>query len=199
LNAPWQSGDAGPRTSIARLLPHRIVHVKLDEVSRRLALIGKQQIDLRQVLVAPPGRDRRPRGTPSGGSADRDAELRYRYRMRGARRALHPDPFASFNLYGAFMILEMASLEIDPSQAEPFEAAVRQALPLFARARGCGGAELHRVIERSGGYLLVVKWDTVDDHMVHFRQSDDFKAWRQLAGPFFKSPPQVVHTEVAVK
>ncbi|MET3823767.1 heme-degrading monooxygenase HmoA [Burkholderia sp. PvR073] len=97
------------------------------------------------------------------------------------------------------MILEMASLEIDPSQAEPFEAAVRQALPLFARARGCGGAELHRVIERSGGYLLVVKWDTVDDHMVHFRQSDDFQAWRQLAGPFFKSPPQVAHTEVAVK
>ncbi|RQR75026.1 antibiotic biosynthesis monooxygenase [Burkholderia sp. Bp9012] len=97
------------------------------------------------------------------------------------------------------MILEMASLEIDPSLAEQFEAAVRQALPLFARAHGCGGAELHRVIERSGGYLLVVKWDTVDDHMVHFRQSDDFQAWRQLAGPFFKSPPQVVHTEVAVK
>jgi len=119
--------------------------------------------------------------------------------MCGARRASRHDPFASFNLYGAFMILEMASLEIDPSQAEPFEAAVRQALPLFARARGCGGAELHRVIERSGGYLLVVKWDTVDDHMVHFRQSDDFQAWRQLAGPFFKSPPQVVHTEVAVK
>jgi hypothetical protein len=35
--------------------------------------------------------------------------------------------------------------------------------------------------------------------MVHFRESEDFQAWRQLAGPFFKSPPQVVHTEVAVK
>ncbi|GBH25649.1 antibiotic biosynthesis monooxygenase family protein [Burkholderia vietnamiensis] len=97
------------------------------------------------------------------------------------------------------MILEMASLEIDPAQAAQFEAAVRAALPLFARARGCGGAQLHRVIEHSGGYLLVVEWETVDDHMVHFRQSDDFQAWRQLAGPFFKSPPQVVHTEVAVK
>ncbi|MGU7784362.1 antibiotic biosynthesis monooxygenase family protein [Burkholderia sp. PU8-34] len=97
------------------------------------------------------------------------------------------------------MILEIASLEIEPSQAEQFEAAVRQALPLFARARGCGGAELQRVIERNGEYLLVVKWATVDDHMVHFRQSDDFQAWRQLAGPFFKRPPEVFHTVAAVK
>ncbi|MET3623561.1 hypothetical protein [Burkholderia ambifaria] len=45
MNAAWQAGgrDAGPRTSIARLLPHRIVHVKLHEVSRRLVRIGKQR------------------------------------------------------------------------------------------------------------------------------------------------------------
>ncbi|WP_175798188.1 hypothetical protein [Burkholderia ambifaria] len=52
----WQSGgpDAGPRTSIARLLANRIVHVKLLEVSRRLALIGKPPVDRRRVFAATP-------------------------------------------------------------------------------------------------------------------------------------------------
>ena len=100
--------------------------------------------------------------------------------MRGLRRASRHDPFASFNPYWS----------------------IHDSGTGIARNRSgvvCHGDELHRVIERSGGYLLVVKWHTVEDHMVHFRQSDDFQAWRQLAGPFFKSPPQIVHTEVAVK
>jgi heme-degrading monooxygenase HmoA len=97
------------------------------------------------------------------------------------------------------MILEIARIEIDPSRSSDFENAVREALPLFARARGCGGAELHRVIERDGEYQLVVRWETVDDHMVHFRESEDFQAWRQLAGPFFLKAPDVFHTAVAVK
>jgi len=56
LNAAWQSGgpDAGPRTSIARLLANRIVHVKLLEVSRRLVRIGKQQVGRRRVFAATP-------------------------------------------------------------------------------------------------------------------------------------------------
>jgi quinol monooxygenase YgiN len=93
----------------------------------------------------------------------------------------------------------MAYFEIQEGKAFDFEGGVRKALPLFARAKGCHGAELHRVVEQANRYVLIVRWETVDDHMVHFRQSDDFQEWRRLVGPYFAAPPQVHHTEVVVQ
>ena len=95
------------------------------------------------------------------------------------------------------MIFEMAHIEVLPGHAVDFETAVAQALPLFGRAQGYHGAELHRVIEIENRYILLVRWETVDDHMVRFRQSQDFQTWRQLSGPDFARAPDVFHTEVA--
>ncbi|MDG0024140.1 antibiotic biosynthesis monooxygenase [Trinickia sp. Y13] len=97
------------------------------------------------------------------------------------------------------MILEMAHIEVLPGTNADFEARVKQALPLFARAKGCGGAQLHRVVEHDARYVLVVRWETVEDHMIHFRQSEDFQVWRGLVGGFFAKPPEVIHTQVRVE
>jgi len=97
------------------------------------------------------------------------------------------------------VVFEMAHIDILPGKNEEFEARVKEALPLFARAKGCGGAELHRVIEHEARYVLIVRWETVENHMVDFRQSEDFQTWRGLVGAFFAQPPVVVHTEVKVK
>jgi hypothetical protein len=35
--------------------------------------------------------------------------------------------------------------------------------------------------------------------MVHFRQSDDFQAWRGLVGGCFEKAPEVVHSEVTIE
>jgi hypothetical protein len=43
----------------------------------------------------------------------------------------------------------------------------------------------------------MVTWETVDDHTVHFRESQDFQEWRRLVGGFFAGPPQVGHVQVA--
>ena len=97
------------------------------------------------------------------------------------------------------MIREMAHITIKPGTHAEFEAGVTQALPLFQRARGCKRVELHHIIERPDQYVLMVYWETLDDHMVHFRQSEDFQAWRGLVGAFFAQAPDVVHSEVAVE
>lgn len=97
------------------------------------------------------------------------------------------------------MVLEMAHIEILAGQNEAFEARVKEALPLFARAKGCGGAQLHRVVEFDTRYVLMVQWQAIEDHMVSFRESNDFQTWRGLVGPFFAKPPEVVHTEVSVE
>jgi quinol monooxygenase YgiN len=96
------------------------------------------------------------------------------------------------------MVLEIAQIEIRPGLEAEFEAGVKQAAPIFQRARGCAGMELHRSIEKPQRYRLFVKWGTVENHTVDFRGSDDFQAWRKLVGHCFVSPPEVEHTHTAV-
>ena len=97
------------------------------------------------------------------------------------------------------MVLEMAHIDVIEGKTTEFEAGVTQALPLFKRAKGCIGVELHRGVERPNHYVLMVQWQTLDDHMVHFRESADFQEWRRLVGPYFANPPSVHHTQVVVK
>jgi heme-degrading monooxygenase HmoA len=97
------------------------------------------------------------------------------------------------------MYLEIAAIEVIAGQENAFEAAVVEAAPLFLRARGCRGMQLQRSAELPSHYRLVVKWETVEDHTIHFRQSEDFQAWRRLAGGYFASPPVVEHTRQVFK
>lgn len=91
------------------------------------------------------------------------------------------------------MIHEIASIRVKAGQEAAFEAGVKAAVPLFLRAKGCHGVELHRSIEAPEQYTLVVQWETVELHMVDFRESADFQEWRRLVGDFFAVPPQVHH------
>lgn len=92
------------------------------------------------------------------------------------------------------MVFEIAELDIKPGDEEAFEAAARMAVPLFQRAKGFLSFDLQRTIERPNIYRLVVGWATLEDHMVHFRESSDFQEWRRLVGPHFAAPPKVEHT-----
>lgn len=97
------------------------------------------------------------------------------------------------------MIREVAELTIEPARAADFVAAVERAVPQFRAAPGCRGMRLERVMETPGLYRLIVLWDRLEDHTEGFAQSDGFRQWRALAGPFFTAPPKVDHAEVAVK
>lgn len=96
------------------------------------------------------------------------------------------------------MIKEVARIEIDPADAATFETAVSRAVPHFRDAAGCHSFVLERSVDRPGHYLLVIGWDSVDAHMVDFRASDGFQAWRALVGPFFRAAPDVFHIETAI-
>lgn len=96
------------------------------------------------------------------------------------------------------MVLEIAQIDVKPGMEQEFEAAVKEAVPLFQRAKGCRGMELQRSIEKPSRFRLFVEWETLENHTVDFRNSDDFQQWRKLVGHCFQSPPDVEHTEVAV-
>ncbi|MFG1291016.1 antibiotic biosynthesis monooxygenase family protein [Xanthobacter versatilis] len=94
------------------------------------------------------------------------------------------------------MVYEIATLDIKEGSEAAFEAGVKEAAPFFQKSRGCRGLSLQRSVESPSRYYLVVTWDTVEDHMVHFRNSPEFQEWRRLASPHFVSPPSVEHTSV---
>lgn len=96
------------------------------------------------------------------------------------------------------MIKEIAQLTIKPGLEQQFEQGVSQARPLFLRSRGCQGVQLFRSIEQPEQYTLVVDWETVEDHMVHFRESPEFQQWRALVGDTFAAPPNVHHVSQAL-
>ncbi|GLK73707.1 antibiotic biosynthesis monooxygenase [Ancylobacter dichloromethanicus] len=91
------------------------------------------------------------------------------------------------------MIIEIAELRIKPGEEAAFEGGVARAVPLFQRAKGCRGVELHQVIEAPDVYRLVVRWETLENHMVDFRNSEDFQRWRDLVSDTFAAPPSVTH------
>src|ERR1700687_2707897 len=96
------------------------------------------------------------------------------------------------------MITEIAQIDVKPGTEKDFEAAVAKARPLFLRAKGGKGFELHKSIEKPSRYRLMAKWDTLESHTVDFRGSEDFTAWRGLVGQYFASPPEVEHTETVL-
>jgi len=96
------------------------------------------------------------------------------------------------------MIRECAQITVKPGEEEAFLAAVEKAVPIFRDAKGCRSMKLERVIEAPGTFRLMVLWETLDNHIVDFRESQGFQDWRALVGPHFAAPPAVDHGEVVV-
>jgi heme-degrading monooxygenase HmoA len=96
------------------------------------------------------------------------------------------------------MIMEIAQIDVKPGMEAEFETGVKNAAPLFKRAKGCTGMALQKSHEKPQRYRLFVKWDTVENHTVDFRGSADFQEWRKLVGHCFASPPDVEHVKEVV-
>ncbi len=91
------------------------------------------------------------------------------------------------------MILEIATLDIRPGQTAEFEAAFQKAQAIIASMPGYLGHELTHCIERDHQYVLLVRWQTLEDHEVGFRQSPQYQVWRGLLHHFYDPFPTVLH------
>ena len=91
------------------------------------------------------------------------------------------------------MVLERAQFRITPGREDEFEQAFAQAKLLLARSHGFRSATLSRGIESPSTYLLLVEWETLEDHTEGFRGSPAFGEWRALIGHLFDGAPDVEH------
>lgn len=97
------------------------------------------------------------------------------------------------------MYLEIAQIEITPGRESDFEEAVAGAVSIFKKSRGCASMELRRSFENPSKYLLFVKWETMEDHVDHFKNSPDgLQAWRKVVSHFYAATPTLEHSTLAV-
>ncbi|WP_375575003.1 antibiotic biosynthesis monooxygenase family protein [Paracidovorax oryzae] len=91
------------------------------------------------------------------------------------------------------MILEAAPLQVRAGQEAAFEAAFLQAQRIIASMPGYRSHRLERCIERTGEYLLLVEWDTLEGHEQGFRGSLQYQEWKRLLHHFYEPFPVVSH------
>ena len=98
------------------------------------------------------------------------------------------------------MILELADIRIHPGQQEQFDAAIQRGLAeVISKAKGFRGFKVNKGIESPERYVLMIFWETLENHTVDFRESPAFLQWRAIVGPFFAAPPTVEHFSLLTK
>lgn len=91
------------------------------------------------------------------------------------------------------MILEVANLNIKKGQSLEFEASFEIAQEIISSMRGYISHELKKCIEERDKYILLVKWETIEDHEIGFRQSEEYKEWKSLLHHYYEPFPTVQH------
>ncbi len=97
------------------------------------------------------------------------------------------------------MILEVATLDVIPGQTSAFESAFTKAQAIISAMPGYIKHQLQRCLENPNRYILLVEWETLEDHTVGFRQSEPYQEWRKLLHHFYDPFPTVEHYELVME
>lgn len=89
------------------------------------------------------------------------------------------------------MILEVAILDVIPSETVSFEHDFKLASKIISSMKGYISHELQTCIEKPARYILLVKWETLEDHTVGFRQSQEYQQWKSLLNKYYDPFPTV--------
>ena len=91
------------------------------------------------------------------------------------------------------MILEVAILDIKLGMNTEYEAAFRQAEPIISQMKGYISHQMQKCIEKETRYILLVNWETLEDHTDGFRGSPQYQQWKKLLHHFYEPFPEVEH------
>jgi heme-degrading monooxygenase HmoA len=90
-------------------------------------------------------------------------------------------------------ILEVAVLPVLEGHGAEFEAAFQIASRIISASPGYVSHELRRCLEVKNRYILLVRWRTLEDHTVGFRESPAYQGWKTLLHRFYNPAPVVEH------
>lgn len=91
------------------------------------------------------------------------------------------------------MILEVAILNIKEGLSTDFESNFEKAESIISSIKGYISHQLKKCVEHDDKYILLVNWETIEDHEEGFRKSEQYKAWKALLHHFYEPFPIVEH------
>lgn len=91
------------------------------------------------------------------------------------------------------MILEVAVLNIKEGLSAEFEKAFEKAQLIISSMKGYLSHQLKKCIEENNKYILLVEWETIEDHESGFRKSAQYQEWKTLLHHFYDPFPTVQH------
>lgn len=97
------------------------------------------------------------------------------------------------------LILEVAILDLKAGLTAEFEAAFKVASAIIAAMPGYISHELQHFLENCDRYILLVRWQKLEDHKVGFRQSPEYLVWRSLLHHFYDPFPTVEHYQMVLE
>ncbi|MEP7095963.1 MAG: antibiotic biosynthesis monooxygenase [Flavobacterium sp.] len=93
------------------------------------------------------------------------------------------------------MILEAVFLFVRPELSNQFERDFINASQYISSIEGYLGHRLEKCLEVENKYLLLVDWNTLEDHTIGFRNSDAYLEWKKLLHRHYEPFPVVEHFE----
>lgn len=91
------------------------------------------------------------------------------------------------------MILEVAILNVKSDLTNEFEDAFSKAQQIICKMKGYISHELKKCLEVPNRYILLVNWETLEDHTIGFRESKEYQEWKGLLHHFYNPFPTVEH------
>jgi heme-degrading monooxygenase HmoA len=91
------------------------------------------------------------------------------------------------------MVTEIAVLKAKQDATEQLVAGLVRARSVISRADGYRGSVFYRGIEDPRAVILRIDWETLDAHLVGFRQSPLLAEWRSHFQHLLDEAPTVTH------
>lgn len=96
-------------------------------------------------------------------------------------------------------VLEVAILDVKPTQGNDFESAFKKAEKYIQDTKGYISHQLKSCVESSNRYILLVNWQTIEAHNDGFRKSENYQHWKALLHHFYDPFPVVEHYHALTK
>ena len=97
------------------------------------------------------------------------------------------------------MILEVATLNIKENLEQQFELDFLKAGKYISSIKGYKSHTLRKCIEQKSKYILLVEWETIENHNIGFRTSEAYSKRKTLLHHYYDPFPLVEHYKTIIK
>ena len=89
------------------------------------------------------------------------------------------------------MILEIAILNVASDKVKDFEKDFAEAQKIISSMGGYVSHSLKKSSDYPNRYLLMVKWQKLEDHQIGFRKSEQYQVWKKMLHHYYNPVPKV--------